>query len=164
MSNVNDSNIDKMSEDIVPDVVLVKKVFADKSTRNARRRWKLKHLTLDDDAGSQNRWVCECVFKCVTSAYIWFELPTHYVSIFPSSLLTFFSFPQRDYTDFLEDLEEDPQYRTNVNIYRDESKAATLAGAADEAEDLPQVSLEEMLEDLVIDGGAAAKDVEEMME
>lgn len=124
MSNVNDSNIDKMSEDTVPDVVLVKKVFADKATRNARRRWKLKHLTVDDDAGSQNR----------------------------------------DYTDFLEDLEEDPQYRTNVNIYRDETKVAAVSEAADEAVELPQVSLEEMLEDLILDGGAAAKSVEEMME
>lgn len=55
MSNVNDANINKMSEDIVPDVVLVKKVFADKATRNSLRRWKLKHLALNDDAGSQNR-------------------------------------------------------------------------------------------------------------
>lgn len=76
----------------------------------------------------------------------------------------FFLSSQRDYTDFLEDLEEDPQYRTNVNIYRDESKVAAVPEAADEAVELPQVSLEEMLEDLVLDGGAAAKSVEEMME
>ncbi|KAG0724939.1 60S ribosomal export protein NMD3 [Chionoecetes opilio] len=121
VSNVNDDNIDKMSEDAVPDVVLVRKVFADKATRNARRRWKLKHLALNDDTGSQNRRVS------------W------------------------DYTDFLEDLEEDPQYRTNVNIYRDEAKrvAAAVPGN-DEAADLPQVSLEEMLEDLILEGGAGA--------
>lgn len=57
MSNVNDANIDKMNEDTLPDVVLVKKVYADKATRNARRRWKLKHLALNDDTGSQNRQV-----------------------------------------------------------------------------------------------------------
>lgn len=72
MSNVNDSNIDEMNEDIVPDVVLVKKVFADKATRNARRRWKLKHLALDDDAGSQNRYerciICILLFLNIVSS------------------------------------------------------------------------------------------------
>lgn len=68
----------------------------------------------------------------------------------------------RDYTDFLEDLEEDPQYRTNVNIYCDQTKVVTIAGAADEEEDLPQVGLEEMLDDLIIDGAAASKCVEVM--
>lgn len=58
----------------------------------------------------------------------------------------------RDYTDFLEDLEEDPQYRTNINIYRDEVKMAAVVGSGnDEAAELPQVSIEEMLEDLNID-------------
>ena len=58
----------------------------------------------------------------------------------------------RDYIDFLEDLEEDPQYRTNVNIYRDEAKMVTSASSPndDDDEDLPQVSLEEMLQDLNI--------------
>lgn len=63
----------------------------------------------------------------------------------------------RDYTDFLEDLEEDPQYRTNINIYRDEVKMATApASGNDETADLPQVSLEEMLEDLNIDEAIGA--------
>lgn len=57
LSNVNDTNVDKMNPDVVPDVVLVKKVYADKATRNRRRRWKLKHLELQDDTGSQNKWV-----------------------------------------------------------------------------------------------------------
>lgn len=54
-SNVNDDNIDKMNADHVPDVVLVKKVYADKATRNRRRRFKLRHLGLDDDTNSQNK-------------------------------------------------------------------------------------------------------------
>lgn len=54
-SNVNDDNIDKMNTDHVPDVVLVKKVYADKATRNRRRRFKLRHLGLDDETSSQNK-------------------------------------------------------------------------------------------------------------
>ena len=30
--------------------VLVKKIYADKSTRHRRRQWKLKHLEVDDAA------------------------------------------------------------------------------------------------------------------
>lgn len=46
----------------------------------------------------------------------------------------------------MEDLEEDPEYRKNVNIYRDTSKPANETEA--EAEDLPRITLAEMLEDL----------------
>lgn len=54
-SNVNDKNIDAMKQDHLPDVVLVRKVYADKATRNHKRRWKLRHLDIDEDASSQNR-------------------------------------------------------------------------------------------------------------
>lgn len=123
LSNINDANVDKMNPDLVPDVVLVKKIFADKATRNRRRRWKLKHLGLDDDANSQNM----------------------------------------DYTDFLEDLEEDPQYRTNINIYRDDAKMAKQ-DTESEAGEIPQVGLEEMLDDLHILEGPTEDEGAEMIE
>lgn len=47
----------------------------------------------------------------------------------------------------MEDLEEDPEYRKNVNIYRDSTKPANETAAAD-AEDVPRITLAEMLEDL----------------
>ena len=43
-SNVNDENLENMSADKIPDVVLVKKVYAEKSLRNRKRKWKLKFL------------------------------------------------------------------------------------------------------------------------
>jgi len=43
-SNVNNPELEKMSIDKVPDVVLVKKHYADKALRNRKRRWKLKHM------------------------------------------------------------------------------------------------------------------------
>ncbi len=43
-TNVNDDNLDKMSADRIPDVVLVKKVYAGKALRNRKRKWKLKHI------------------------------------------------------------------------------------------------------------------------
>jgi len=108
-SNINNDDFEKINKDNLPDVVLVKKVYADKTLRNRKRRFKLRHLGIDDDNTSQNK----------------------------------------DYTDFLEDLEEDETIRQNVNLYRDEAKMAAAESASD-AEDVPTVSLEEMLEDLVI--------------
>ena len=52
-TNVNDENLDKMAVDKIPDVVLVKKVYAEKSLRNRRRKWKLKHMEeLHQEKGS----------------------------------------------------------------------------------------------------------------
>lgn len=76
--NVNDDHFDKMKRENMADVVLVKKMYADKSVRNRRRKFKLRHL----DADGMDR----------TSV-------------------------NRDYTDFLEDLEEDPAFRQNIVIY-----------------------------------------------
>lgn len=55
-----------------------------------------------------------------------------------------------DYNDFLEDLEEDPELRKNVNLYK-----RTKPGWMAEAEEVlaPKVGLEELLEDLVLDPG-----------
>ena len=42
-----------MAVDKIPDVVLVKKVYAEKSLRNRRRKWKLKHMDeLHQEKGS----------------------------------------------------------------------------------------------------------------
>lgn len=43
-SNVNNPELEKLSTDKIPDVVLVKKHYADKALRNRKRRWKLKHM------------------------------------------------------------------------------------------------------------------------
>ncbi len=73
--NVNDDSFEKMNRENMSDVVLVKKMYADKSVRNRRRKFKLRHLDADGmDVTSVNR----------------------------------------DYTDFLEDLEEDPAFRQNI--------------------------------------------------
>lgn len=56
----------------------------------------------------------------------------------------------RDYVEFLEDLEEDDVYRQHVNIYKDNKKVIVEKSDTDD-EDLPQISLQEMLDDLHID-------------
>ena len=119
-SNVNDENLDKMPADKIPDVILVKKVYGEKSLRNRKRKWKLKFLNdeLHQETGS------------VTST------------------------GNDDYNDFLADLEEDPDLRQNVNVYKDAKKIVvdTESEVADsDQEAFPQITLAEMLDDLVLE-------------
>ena len=55
-----------------------------------------------------------------------------------------------DYEEFLDDLEEDPALRQNVNIFRDRSKEQQIPVDVDDVEDpnIPHITLEEMLDDL----------------
>lgn len=53
----------------------------------------------------------------------------------------------RDFNDFCEDLEEDPAFRQNVNIYKDSEKVAVESVDGD----MPQISLQEMLEDMTLE-------------
>ena len=97
-ANLNDSNIELMHKDNIPDVVLLKKVYDDKEIRRKKRNWKLKELPLERN---------------------------------------------NDYDEFLDDLEEDKEFRTGINIYKDAAK--NHSGKHDE--NSPYVGLEEMLDD-----------------
>jgi len=58
----------------------------------------------------------------------------------------------RDYMDFLQDVEEDKDFRANINIYKDHKKIKNAQEATDGQAVNPQneISLEEMLDDLDI--------------
>ncbi len=67
-SNVNDANLDSIHESQRPDVVLIKKVYEEKSLRNRRRRWKLKHLDGlhgAKDTASQNNDYADFLEVCI---------------------------------------------------------------------------------------------------
>lgn len=57
----------------------------------------------------------------------------------------------RDYNEFLDDLEEDPDLRQHVNIFKDHSKQIPVDSGEEVDESVPQITLAEMLDDLVID-------------
>lgn len=59
----------------------------------------------------------------------------------------------KDYDDFLAELEEDPTCRQEINIYKNPAKIApTIAVDSDEVDpSVPEITLEEMLDDLTID-------------
>ncbi|XP_026466185.1 60S ribosomal export protein NMD3-like [Ctenocephalides felis] len=108
-SNVNNSSFDKLDRANVPDVIIVKKHYGERSARKRARMWKLKHLAQE-----------------IT------ELDTG----------------NMDYHEFLDDLEEDPVMRQNINIFRDK----TIPVDVDDMDDpsVPRITLEEMLDDLDI--------------
>ncbi|KAJ2787069.1 ribosome-binding protein [Coemansia interrupta] len=68
---------------------------------------------------------------------------------------------EADFETFLRDLEEDPELRQNINLYKDAEAAQRARSAigdndddmadSDDGEDAPEVPLEELLEDLKID-------------
>ena len=134
-SNVNDPNLEKMSGETLPDVVLVKKVYAEKSVRNRRRKWRLKHMEGLHQVGSSGSM----------------------------------SDGGNEYNDFLEDLEEDPELRKNVNVYKDTNKISSeMPVDQDSVSDgeIPHITLAEMLDDLDIgsEDVKTAKDDNEMNE
>jgi nonsense-mediated mRNA decay protein 3 len=63
-----------------------------------------------------------------------------------------FQYSFSDYNEFLDDLEEDPDMRTKVNIYKDSKKLQIPVDVNDMVDpSAPQITLEEMLDDLVLD-------------
>ena len=63
----------------------------------------------------------------------------------------------------LQDLEEDPELRTNVNIYRDPNMATAVDDSElSDEDDAPRITLAEMLDEMTIDatGGDGADMVE----
>ncbi|XP_076631200.1 60S ribosomal export protein NMD3 [Colletes latitarsis] len=56
-----------------------------------------------------------------------------------------------DYYEFLEDIEEDAEMRKNINIFRDRSKIIPMNAYEVSDPNCPQITLEEMLDDLTID-------------
>ncbi|OTF84120.1 hypothetical protein BLA29_003071 [Euroglyphus maynei] len=56
-----------------------------------------------------------------------------------------------DYNEFMEDLEEDDIMRRYINIYKDKRKIESeMAIDNDDGDDVPEISLQEMLDDLNI--------------
>ncbi|XP_011865136.1 PREDICTED: 60S ribosomal export protein NMD3 isoform X2 [Vollenhovia emeryi] len=111
-TNINDTNFDNLSEDSIPDIILVKKFYShNKAARRKARVWKLKHI--NDEVVSVNT-------------------------------------ENTEYNEFLDELEEDPEMRQNINIFRDIRKQIPVDTNEIDAS-IPQITLEEMMDDLVIE-------------
>lgn len=54
-----------------------------------------------------------------------------------------------EYNEFLDELEEDPELRRNIDIFKDRKKQIPI-DIDNIDSDIPQITLEEMLDDLTI--------------
>ncbi|PWA00490.1 hypothetical protein BB558_003452 [Smittium angustum] len=120
LSNINNKFFDRLDQDIVPEVVLVKKSFKERRKKRKQRNWKLKQITKDEG---------ELLAK--KQAQKKFD---------------------DEYEQFMNELEEDPELRQNINLYKDESAVKRDNGSDmdEEDDDLPEVPLEELLDSLDI--------------
>ncbi|KAJ3105972.1 ribosome-binding protein, partial [Phlyctochytrium bullatum] len=128
-ANFNDSNWDHLVKTYgtgIPDIILVKKSYPNARKRNKGRKWKLKTITVEEEVEALGKSKAEKARA------------------------------ELDYELFLRDIEEDPELRGMVNLYKDPNKTS---GANDMdmedddeeevEEDFPDVDDTELLEDLM---------------
>lgn len=65
-------------------------------------------------------------------------------------LITDSDYFSRDYDDFMDDLEENKEYRQTINIYKTNAPMPVDTDDMDDPDE-PRITLEEMLDDLNID-------------
>ncbi|KAJ1737704.1 ribosome-binding protein [Coemansia sp. RSA 1939] len=135
-ANINEDSYDKLNPDDIPSVILVKKTYPEGRRKRKPRNWRLKSLNKDDGELAPKKQDQEKL--------------------------------EVDFEAFLRDLEEDPELRSGVNLYKDTGAVANPAGAMegdmdsdnddDEENELPEVPLEELLDDLKLDDASEDED------
>ncbi|KAL4198052.1 hypothetical protein AMTRI_Chr03g138280 [Amborella trichopoda] len=120
-ANTNDLDLEKYRGFSLPDVVLVKKSYEEK--RQKKR-------------GKARPWKLKSLpMEVENSAKVKGEEAKR----------------NMEYERFLEELEEDPEMRSKVSMYRNTDYARSETTSMADGDDLPSVPLEELLADLTID-------------
>jgi nonsense-mediated mRNA decay protein 3 len=124
----------------LPEVVLVKKSYSERRRKPRTRAWKLQSLQKEED---ESEWTVQRGRKIDVSKQ------------------------EQDYEEFMQDLEEDPAMRAQINLYKDtaamearaqaaKKRALKTAGTESDSElgaddeDFPEVGLEELLDELTL--------------
>jgi nonsense-mediated mRNA decay protein 3 len=118
-SNFNHELWDELDPDKIPEVVLVKKSYPEKF-RAKKRSWKLKRM-----AKEYNEIADSSVTRNKKGGGDAFERA------------------QREYEEFLQELEEDPELRGEINLYKADNSDAEQP-KSDEDEEFPEIRLEEL--------------------
>ncbi|KAH9061055.1 NMD3-domain-containing protein [Lactarius vividus] len=144
-SNFNSDDFASLTQDRVPDVVLVRKAYPNRRKKTKSRSWKLRSMAKEEGEEGETGGGRGAVGRMGGRDQKKVE---------------------EDYELFLRDLEEDPEMRAAVNLYKADgakpgpserrtpapspapvSKAAEEEGEDEEEEaDFPEVKLEELLE------------------
>ncbi|KAH9815572.1 NMD3 family-domain-containing protein [Melampsora americana] len=149
-SNFNDTNFELMKQDRIPEVILVRKTYPNRRKKNKTRNWKLRSIAKEaqdapEDHAGLGRTKVEASNKkgargMADQAKV-----------------------EAEYELFLRDLEEDPELRQNVQLFKANPKnknvredSMEIEGDAesvvetemDEDDDFPKIQLDELLDEM----------------
>ncbi|KAI8378023.1 NMD3 family-domain-containing protein [Radiomyces spectabilis] len=136
-SNYNNDEFDKMNRHDLPDVILVRKSYPARRKKNKARNWKLAQLGKEVD---------EMLPRKQEQARI-----------------------ENDMEMFMRDIEEDPEFRSTINIFKSQNPTAATEHSmatdtdVEEEEDFPEISLEEMLDEMQLNTEGPDEDEDEEM-
>jgi nonsense-mediated mRNA decay protein 3 len=120
-ANFNNGEFDQLNQSELPDVVLVRKSYPGRK-KSKQRNWKIQQLSKEVD---------EMLPRKQDQARI-----------------------ENDMELFMRDIEEDPEFRANINIFKSQQNNAAVQQQEDvqdmSDEELPEISLEEMLDEMAI--------------
>ena len=163
VTNLNNTEFDTLDQDQVPEVVLVKKSYANRRRKHKTRNWKLKSLTKSQGGDDEDQAAAAAGGKRGK------KRGNATANGEAGDQARF----EADYEQFLRDLEEDEELRHTVNLYRDPDvearrRAQRTAGQmdVDDAESVagtdvtgddaaPEIGVDELLDefdDMTIDG------------
>lgn len=121
-ANFNNGEFDQLSQTELPDVVLVRKSYPARKKKSKQRNWKIQQLGKEVD---------EMLPRKQDQARI-----------------------ENDMELFMRDIEEDPEFRANINIFKSQQNNAAVQHPEEvenmSDEELPEISLEEMLDEMAI--------------
>ncbi|KAL9304307.1 hypothetical protein ACSQ67_021570 [Phaseolus vulgaris] len=69
-----------------------------------------------------------------------------------------------EYEQFLKDLEENPDMRFNISLYRNKEYQPSEMASVTDGDELPSVPLDELLADLDLSGGEDEDEEDDMTE
>ncbi|KAI7852281.1 NMD3 family-domain-containing protein [Circinella umbellata] len=136
-ANFNNEEFDKLDTGNLPDVILVRKSYPQRRKKHKQRSWKIQQLAKEvDDMLPRKQDVARV---------------------------------ENDMEMFMRDIEEDPEFRSTINIFKDkngktitqpnvpaEHDPNTMTDSSDiEEEDFPEISLEEMLDEMQLNNDNA---------
>ncbi|KAJ4826388.1 hypothetical protein Tsubulata_026130 [Turnera subulata] len=123
-ANCNDSELDKYTKLDPPDAILIKKSYEEKRRSKPGKPRAWKLKSLNMEVDDSSRG------------------PTEQEKM------------NSEYEEFLRDLEENPDLRFNISLYRDrEYQASEERASMTDVDDVPSVPLEELLADLDLSDG-----------
>lgn len=169
-SNFNDPNFESMKQDRVPEVILVRKTYPNRRKKNKPRNWKLRSIAKEAQDGNEEHTGLGRAKIESTSTKKGARGMADQAKV------------EAEYEMFLRDLEEDPDLRQNVQLFKadpkkkkmpvdsmevEEDAESVIETEMDEDDDFPRIQMDELLDEmeaLRIREAALAEEGEEVVD